>query len=53
VDRLSKSSPFLTLIHPFNSKGVAKKFMEGIIKLHWLAKSIISDRNPIFINRFL
>lgn len=52
VDRLSKSSHFLTLTYPFTTKGVAEKFVEGIIKFHGLPKSIISDRNPVFISRF-
>lgn len=52
VDRLSKFVHFLTLSHPFTTKSVAEKFMEGVIKLHGLPKSIISDRDPIFISRF-
>ena len=52
VDRLSKFTHFLSLTHPFTAKGVAEKFVEGIIKLHGLPKSIISDRDPIFISRF-
>ena len=53
VDRLSKFTHFLSLTHPFTAKGVAEKFVEGIIKLHGLPKSIISDRDPVFISRFL
>ncbi|KAF5468388.1 hypothetical protein F2P56_012540, partial [Juglans regia] len=52
VDRLSKAAHFLTLAHPFTAKGVAEKFVEGVIKLHGLPKSIISDRDPVFISRF-
>ena len=52
VYRLSKSAHFLTLTHPFTAKSVAEKFVEGIIKLHGLPKSIISDCDPIFISRF-
>ena len=53
VDRLRIFAHFLTLTHPFTAKGVAEKFVEGIIKLHGLPKSIISDRDPVFISRFL
>lgn len=52
VDRLSKFAHFLTLTHHFTAKVVAKKFVEGVIKLHGLPRSIISDRDPIFIIRF-
>lgn len=31
---------------------VAKNFVEGIVKLHGMPKSIISDRDPIFISNF-
>ena len=52
VDCLSKSTHFLALSHPYTAKMVAKKFVEGIVKLHGLPKSIISDRDPIFISHF-
>ena len=52
VDILSKSTHFLTLTHPFTAKSVVEKFVEGIIKLHGLPKSIISEHDPVFISRF-
>ena len=52
VDRLSKSTHFLALSHPYTAKMVAEKFLEGVVKLHGLPKSIISDRDPIFISHF-
>ena len=50
VDRLSKSTHFLALTHPFSSKMVAEKFVDGVVKLHGMPSSIISDRDPIFIS---
>jgi hypothetical protein len=52
VDRLSKSAHFLALAHPYTAKMVAEKFVEGVVKLHGMPRSIISDRDPIFISHF-
>jgi len=52
VDRLSKSTHFKALSQPYTAKIMVKKFVEGIIKLYGLPRSIISDRDPNFINKF-
>jgi hypothetical protein len=52
VDRLRKSTHFLSLTHLFIAKIVAEKFVEGVIKLHGRPNSIISDHDPIFISNF-
>ena len=52
VDRLSKSAHFLALTHPFSAKMVAENFVDGVVKLHGMPSSIISDRDPIFISNF-
>jgi len=52
VDKLSKYAHFMSLSHPFTAKTVADKFVEGVVILHGMPKSIISDRDPIFISKF-
>jgi hypothetical protein len=52
VDRFSKSAHFLPLTHPFTAKIMADKFVDGIIKLHCMPISIVSDRDPIFVSKF-
>ena len=52
VDRLSKYAHFVALSHPFFAKIVVKHFVEHAIKLHGMPKSIISDRDLVFISKF-
>lgn len=52
VDRLSKFAHFLPLSHPFMVKQVAKAFLENIYKLYGLPKTIVCDRDPVFVSHF-
>lgn len=52
VDRLSKSAHLVPLSHPYTARSVAAKFIEFIVKLHGIPKSIVSDRDPIFVSSF-
>lgn len=51
IDRLSKSANFFMLAHPFTAKMVAAKFL-GVVKLHGMPTSIISDQDPILLSNF-
>jgi len=52
VDCLNKSAHFLPLAHPFTTKIMAGQFLEGVVKLHGMPRTIISDRDPLFISNF-
>ncbi|KAD5803038.1 hypothetical protein E3N88_14398 [Mikania micrantha] len=50
VDRLSKHAPFIALKHPYTAKGVAELFVKEVIRHHGIPKTLVSDRDPLFIN---
>lgn len=52
VDRLSKFVHFIPLKPGFNSKIVAEAFIHNIVKLYGFPKSIVSDRDRVFISSF-
>lgn len=52
VERFYKYANFAPLPTSFNGHKVAEVFVETIVKLHGIPKSIVSDRDPIFVSKF-
>jgi hypothetical protein len=52
VDRLTKTARFLTMHTTFNAKKYAEIYIDQIVRLHGVPKTIISDRGAQFIAWF-
>nr|KAJ0205923.1 hypothetical protein LSAT_V11C500259630 [Lactuca sativa] len=52
VDRLTKFSHFITLPSHSTAASLATLFLQQIYRLHGIPKTILSDRDPIFLSQF-
>ena len=52
VDRLSKYSHFIPVIHPYTAVSIAQIFFENVFKLHGMPRTIVCDRDPAFTSAF-
>ncbi|WZZ36193.1 hypothetical protein YC2023_019594 [Brassica napus] len=52
VDRLSKAAHLVPISHPYTAMSVASKFIDAVVEHHGMPKSIVSDRDPVFVSAF-
>lgn len=52
VDCLTKYAHFIPLQYPYTELIVAKAFMNNIVKLHGIPRTIVSDRDKVFVSVF-
>lgn len=52
MDRLTKYTHFYTIRHPYTATSVTSTFIENIVKLYGVSRSIVSDRDKVFTSAF-
>jgi len=52
VDRFSKYADFIALSHPYTAEVATQAYLDNIYKHHGLPRSIVSDRDTIFLSSF-
>jgi hypothetical protein len=52
VDRFTKYSHFFSLKTPFSVTSIAQLFLNNIVNLHGVPKTIMSDRDKLFTSNF-
>jgi transposase InsO family protein len=52
VDHFTKYAHIYPLKHPYTASSVGATFLNNVVKLHGLPKSIVSDRDKIFTSNF-
>jgi len=52
VDKLIKSSHFMTLSHSYSATEVAQCYLDNVFKLHDFLDFITSNRDVVFVSQF-
>ena len=52
VERFSNYAHFIPLYHPYTAVEVAQAYPDFVFKLHGWPRSIVSNRDPIFVRNF-
>lgn len=52
VDRLTKYAHFIAIWHPYTAKDIVVVLTKEVVKLHDFPRTIVSDRDRIFMSHF-
>lgn len=52
IDKLSKAAHFIPLSHPYTTLTISQSFLDNVYKLHRLPRTIVSDRDMVFLSDF-
>lgn len=52
VDKLTKYAHFVGLAHSYTAQEVARAFIDPVVAMHEVPKSIISNRDKMFTSHF-
>jgi hypothetical protein len=52
VDRFTKYAHFFPLKHSYSANSVASLFLDSVVNIHDVPKSIVSDKDKIFTSAF-
>jgi hypothetical protein len=52
IDRFTKYNHFFPIKHSFTAASIAQIFLDNIVKLHGIPKTIVSDKDKVFTSYF-
>lgn len=52
MDRLTKAAHFIAIRHPYTAPGIARIFLDNVVRHHGLPKTIVTDWDTIFLSTF-
>lgn len=52
MDRFSKYAHFMAMSHPYTAVDVTQIYLDHVFNLHGWPRSIVSDRDAVFLSNF-